>query len=433
MAITQEMPTMQENPSIEREVPIEVLDRYLLYAEATWHSIDVMTCKETGLPYDILHHGSGEKTHAMDQTSPTDIGFYLASVGAAYAMGLISEEEAEERIQCTTKTISQMIKDPEVFINTRDNKGLFVNWIQPSTGKVLKQWPNTEIPVKQQVSTVDMAWFVAFNKLTAVQFPQFTCDIQEYLAKTDLPFMLDPQSGFFCGCFTLNPRQMEAWKYDVLSEARIAYLTCTEDILKLISKLTERKSSRSVLKGSNGKNIRATWAGGYFELGWPQLIVPEDRLHTHWRETYLGTINQQKEFGVKHCNGYYGFSSGLGPDGKYYEFRLPETGECTEPYTPQSVISISAIINMGMIDPVGTFQALEKLQEEFPEIFDEYYGFGDTVDVKTRKIQRDKVFPNQAASLITLWNILKNREPQNLFMQSVSPCATETYQNSNLW
>lgn len=433
MAITNEMPTIQESLVAERECPIEVFDTYLAYAEATWHSVEAMTCEETGLPYDILHHTPNEEIHTVDQTSPTNIGFYLASIGAAYAMGLISQEQAHERIHRTIQSVSQMMQDTELFIETGKNKGLFVNWIQPSTGKVLREWPNTEIPVKQQISTVDMAWFVAFSKLTAVQFPEFTCDIHKYLEKTDLPFMLDPKSGFFCGCFTLNPRQMEAWKYDTLSEARIAYLTCTEDILKLISNLTNKRTPRSVLKDSNGNNIRATWAGGYFELGWPQLIVPEDRLHAHWRETYLGTINQQKEFGVKHCNGHYGFSSGLGPDGKYYEFRLPETGESTEPYTARSVITISAIINMGIVDPIGTFKALEKLQEEFPDIFHEYYGFGDTVDVKTCKIQRDKVFPNQAASLVTLWNILKDREPQQLFMQSVSPCAKEMYQSSNLW
>jgi len=416
----------------------EIRNEYLRYAESTWNSISAMNYLETGLPADHLHYytedgRTTEETCKIDKTNPTNIGFSLASVAAAADMGFIPQSEAHQRIDRTLTTIASMMEDPKVFIPTNGEKGLFINWTQPSTGRVLNQWPNTDLPVKQHISTVDNAWFIAFSKLASAQFPQFNHRIQSYLNRIDLPFMFDNKTGFFNGSYGLNPPGFEPWQYDVISEARIAYLVGGENITKLMGNLIKRKSERSVFIDSKERHARATWEGGFFELGWPRLLVPENELNPHWEETYRATIQMQKDFGTKHNGGHYGYSAGLSPDGQYHEFRVPESGESTDLYQYQPVITISALVNMGLEEPVETSLALQQLHKEFPNLTHTNNGDGDTVNTQTGVVQRDQLLPNQAASLLTCWNIVKNHQPQNLFMGVAPSSIRDVYQHNPLW
>lgn len=418
-------------------LPPDMYEWYLGYADSSWNSIDAMNYPDTGLPADQLHYLSKdgkptEETCRIDKTSPTNIGFSLACVGAAAAMEFISPHEAEQRIERTLTSIEEMIADPEVFFPINGEKGLFINWIQPSTGKVLNKWPDTDLSVKQQLSSVDNAWLVAFSKLVAAQFPNSKERINRYLDKIDLSFMIDNETGFFRGCYALDLHSFEEWQYRALSEARIAYLVCDDNIIELMGNLINRKSERSIIEQS-GHYGRTTWDGEFFQLGWPRLLVPEDKLNEQWGETYQTTINKQRQFGTEHNGGHYGFSAGLDPDGKYYEFRVPEAGESTAEYNFQPVITISALVNMGLQEPVETYQALRRLHQEYPGLRHERNGDGDTVNTVTRAVQRDQLLPNQATNLLSTWSIVKNGEPQNLFMGAVSPAVQSVYQRNPLW
>jgi hypothetical protein len=348
-------------------------------------------------------------------------------------MGFIPPSEACQRIDRTLETIESIIKDPEVFIKTSGDKGLMVNWIQPSTGKVLRQWPDNKLPVKQQLSSVDNAWLIAFSQLTSAYFPEFSYRIQNYLNQIDLPFMFDRETGFFHGCYVLNPPGFEEWSYDVISEARIAYLLCGYEIAKFMGNLTNPKSERSVFTDSEDRCARATWDGQFFQLGWPRLLVPEDKLNDQWGDTHRVTIQMHRDFGHQHNEGHYGFSAGLGPDGQYCEFRVPESGESTAPYQRQPVITISALLNMGLGEPVETYRALQRIHQKFPDLAHPNNGDGDTVNIMTRAVQKDQLLPNQAAILLACWNIVKNGHPQDLFMGTVPSFIREIYQNSPLW
>lgn len=219
----------------EEVLPVEIREWYLQYAKLTWNSICAMTYSETELPADQSHYPivNGNPTETIckiDKTSPTNIGFSLACVGGAVSLGFINSFEANKKINQTITTIENMMDDPKVFVKTGEKKGLFINWIQPSTGKVLNLWPDSVLPVKQQISTVDNAWLIAFSKLASAQFPEFNHRIQNYLDQIDLPFMFNNETGFFRGCYVLNPSGFENWHYDVISEARIAYLVCGDNI-----------------------------------------------------------------------------------------------------------------------------------------------------------------------------------------------------------
>ena len=423
---------------IESEVLLsnELSNSYHEYAKQTWNGISAMNYSKTGLPADHLHYlgerGLTENVVRLDKTSPTNIGFSLGCVSAAVSMGFIDHLEAHQRIDKTITTIERMICDPEVFIKTGKNRGLFVNWIQPSTGKVLHQWPNTELSVKQQLSTIDNAWLIAFSKLAGVQFPELDSRIQNYLEKIDLPFMFDKETGFFYGCYELNPSSFNAWKYDVVSEARITYLVSGEKIADLMSNLINKRSERSVFTDSKGRSGRASWDGEWFAVGWPRLLVPEDKLNDQWGSTYKATIQKQKDFAIKHNEGYYGFSAGLSPNGQYCEFRVPDSGESTAFYEHQPIITISALVNMGLEEPIETYKALQRIHQKFPNLRHLNNGDGDTVDVRTGDVQRDQIFPNQAASLLSCWNIVEDFKPQNLFMQTTPSCIKDVYRRCSL-
>lgn len=419
-------------------LPNGIREWYRRYADSTWKSIDAMIYPRTGLPADQLHYhaedeGRQEKTSRVDKTSPTNIGFSLACTGAATAMGFITSAEAGRRIDRTLATITDLMQDPEVFIPTGENKGLFINWIQPSTGKVLRRWPGSETPVKQQVSTVDNAWLIAFSKLISAQFPQYKEKIQCLLDRIDLPFMLDNQTGFFHGCYALDPPGFESWQYNVISEARIAYLICGENPAQLMGNLINHKSERSVFVDSTGKCGRATWDGELFECFWPQLVWDEGRLNPHWGSTSAATVQMQKDYGTKYNGGHYGYSAGLDPNGQYREFRVPDTGESEAEYMFQPVVTISALVSMGLVEPVETHAALQRLHREFPHLTHIYNGDGDTVNTQTGAVQRDQLLPNQATSLMTCWNIVKNGEPRELFMGVTPASVAEIYKRYPLW
>lgn len=200
-----------------------------------------------------------------------------------------------------------------------------------------------------------------------------------------------------------------------------------------MSNLINKKSERSVFTDSLGRHGRASWSGGFFEWGWPHNLIPENKLNNQWEDTYRAAIQKQKDFGLQHNGGHYGYSAGLGPDDQYYEFRVPDSGESNVPYQPQPVITISALVNMGLEEPVETCKALQKIHQEFPTLTHVNNGDGDTVNTNTGAVQRDQLLPNQAASLMTCWNVVKDGEAQDLFMGVIPFSIRDVYKRYLLW
>ena len=423
-------------------LPADICQFYKHYATATWHSIEAMIYP-SGLPADHLHYLSTDKesseiTVKIDRTSPTNIGYKLACDCAGAALGEIPHTKAQKNVETTLATIQMIMEDPQVFISTGNRDGgLFVNWVQPSTGQALTHWLPIDSsieqqlsapPIEQQISSLDNAWLRAFLMLTKSHFPQTMETVNSILSRIDLPFMLNHDTGLFRGALTLNPRCFKGWQYDMPSESRIQYAVCDDDIAQLMTNMLNNRSEQSIFTDSTGRCGRKTWDGESFATFWPALIIPEDKLNLQWEQNYRATIQAQKDFGRRHNGGHYGYSAGLGPDGKYYEFRVPETGESKDQYNHEPVITISALINMGIVEPIETCHALQSLHEEFNGLVHTGMGDGDTINTVTGKYQPDQLFPNQAVSLLTCWNILKNRQPQELFMQAAPPAIRKVYE-----
>ena len=394
-----------------------------------------MTYPQTGLPADQLHYPNGTEvlTEKVDQTSPTNIGFSLACVSAAVAMKFVSLSDGTQEVAKILSSIEKMMADPEVFQITGTSKGLFVSWIQPSTGKILKLWPKTGLPVIQKLSSVDNGWLVAFFLLTSAQFPELKNHINKLIEKIDLTFMYNIETGFFHGSCILNPIKIENWSYEVFSEPRILYLLCGVKIANSFERIVTQESKKNIFKDSTGRVGKSTWNGNWFELGWPHLLIPEYQFNDNWKNTYLATIQAQKDYGLRYNDGYYGYTAGMDPDGQYDEYRVPTTGENAGLYKHQPIITIAALLNIGMVEPNESYQEIVKIHQKFPQVINLDHGDGDSINIKTGAVQKDQIFPNQANNLLSCWNIIQNGEAQKLFMQTVSSTVTEIYKNIPLW
>ncbi len=73
----------------------ETLQRY---AYDTWASLDAMTDEATGLPSDNI---TGDLSTPGAYTSPTNIGGYLWSTVTARDLGIITADEARDRMATT--------------------------------------------------------------------------------------------------------------------------------------------------------------------------------------------------------------------------------------------------------------------------------------------------------------------------------------------
>jgi len=412
-------------------LPEEIRQWYKEYAADTWNSIEAMVYPN-GLITDHLHYLRDAKglpteiTQKIDKTSPTNIGFKLAADAAASDLGLITPVQASHRIKTTLSTLRQMMADPKVFAPTSEDKGLFVNWVKGSNGEVLLNWPDTGLAVEQQLSSVDNAWLAVSLKLVRAQFPEIAPDIDEVLNRIDLPFMFDDSTGCFYVSYALDGSGFKKCQYDAISEARIIYAACPDNITERMPSMFSRKSGRDTFVDSNGHRGAASWNSAYFEYGWLLMFIPEHTLSPQWRETHLAAIQAQAD--CDSSNGKkLGYSATLAPDGKYTICRVASSAQCPDDYQFQPIINLSALANMAMIDPIRIARELQILHDEFPGLRHRLNGDGDSVNTLTGEIQPDQLSSSQIPTLLSLCNVLSRGCLQELFMQSAPPSLRKVY------
>ena len=111
-----------------------------------------MTDEKTGLTADNLAGPLAEKNRS-GYTSPTNIGGYLWSAVVARDFGLISRHECSKRINLTLRTLARLDRHAP--------SGMFYNWYDEATGRVLTTWPENGSRVYPFLSSVDNGWLAA--------------------------------------------------------------------------------------------------------------------------------------------------------------------------------------------------------------------------------------------------------------------------------
>ena len=152
------------------------------YAADTWASLDAMTDETTGLPSDNI---GGDLTAPAAYTSPTNIGGYLWSTVTARDLGIISEDDARERMATTLTTLETLER------NTAS--GMFYNWYDPATGAKLTTWPDSGDVVHPFLSTVDNGWLAAGLRIVREAEPSLACPGRQPLPFDGLRRVLQPR------------------------------------------------------------------------------------------------------------------------------------------------------------------------------------------------------------------------------------------------
>jgi Putative glucoamylase/Protein of unknown function (DUF3131) len=401
------------------------------YAEDTWASFEAMTDPNTGLPADTLSKNGDRSV----KTSTTNIGAYIWSTVVAEELGIISHDEAVARLDTTITTLEGM---------ERHESGQYYNWYDIRNGDKLTQWPETGLPLRPWLSSVDNGWLAVGLQLvrnTAID-PELSSRAGAIYDSMDFGFYYRAEANrilFHYAPATETEPESAPCCYDtIVSESRIAsYIgigkgeipqrhyfgayrafpnTCNWNFQETRPEGFHRTYyGVDVFEGSyeyNGSRIVPSWGGSMFEALMPSLFVPEERWAPEsWRINHPRTVRAQIHHGLEEADyGYWGFSPSNVPEGGYSVYGVdavgmdpngnpsnndrtlvdhgwddPDCFRAPQPDPPSSaytngVVTPHAAFLALRYAPDQTLQNLQNIENDFDGAYTEW-GFRDSVNV----------------------------------------------------
>ncbi len=169
----------------------------------TWRSMTAMVVPDTGLPADNID-GDLDPASRSAYTSPTNIASYIWSTISARELHLIGEREQTDRISRALDALSRLERHAD--------SGMFYNWYDPATLKVIRAWPSTGAPVQPFASSVDNAWLATALMIVRNAVPRLRDKADALLEPMDFGFYYDPAArgadfpaGLMRGGFWVEP------------------------------------------------------------------------------------------------------------------------------------------------------------------------------------------------------------------------------------
>lgn len=341
----------------------------------TYHSLDAMTDPTTGLVADNIP-GSLAPGTASRYTSPTNIGGYLWSTVVARDLGLMTADEAYDRMSITLDTLDGLER--------HDESGMYYNWYDPRTGDLVQTWPDDGAQVRHFLSSVDNGWLAAALRVVAHAEPRLVDEATALYDSMNFGIYYNPDGrpdlgvGLIRGGFWDEPQPAEqcviegnylggtdvyytCHHYDTtVSETRIAlYLgiadgdippeayygthrtfpsTCDWDWQEQRpSGVTRTYSGVDVYEGVyhyRDMAIVPGWGGSMFEALMPDMLLPESEwAPDSWGLNHPLVVRAHKEHGLDEAGyGYWGFSPSSDPHGGYAEYGVDVLGLRSDGY-----------------------------------------------------------------------------------------------------
>ncbi|NLP82952.1 DUF3131 domain-containing protein [Microbacterium sp. CFH 90308] len=348
----------------------DLLERWAI---DTWTSLDAMTDEETGLPSDNI---TGDLATVGAYTSPTNIGGYLWSTVTARDLGILSADEARDRMATTLATLGTLERNGA--------SGMFYNWYDPATGAKLTTWPDSGDAVHPFLSTVDNGWLAAALRIVREAEPSLAGQADALYDSMDFSAFFNPEGapglpagtnrgGFWEAappdCSTAAPMYNGSGEtvyytchhYDTtVSESRIAtYLGIANGQIPATALYGTHRTMPpgcdwdwqeqlptgeyrtydgfEVWEGVYsyaGMSFVPAWGGSMFEALMPDLLVPEEKWGPRsWRLNHPITVAVHKHHGLDDAGyGYWGFSPASNPFGGYSEYGVDLAGMRSDGY-----------------------------------------------------------------------------------------------------
>ncbi|MFC7329065.1 glucoamylase family protein [Marinactinospora rubrisoli] len=371
---------------------------------ATYRSIEAMTT-EFGLAADKLDVVTAGATPSR-QTSPTNIGCGLWSTVAARGLGVISAKRAARRLAAAVEAVERL----ERFA------GFWANWYDAYDGSLLTTWPESGDPVRPFLSTVDNAWLVTGLMIAADAEESLRPRIARLLADADWSFFYTPydeenpdaEPGQLRGGVWTDTGEPTAHHYGALNtEPRMAsYLGIGDGTLPpehywhLLRTMRPEHEQQQKPGGEytevdgvrvwnghytyRGRRVLPSWGGSMFEALMVPLFVPEAEWSPRaWGVAHERYVRSHIEHGLAAENyGYWGFSPASVPEGGYSEYGVDEIGMLVGGYRSHGVVTPHASFLALQQAPGEAVANLAAMARDF-DVYDEAYGFRDSIDVRS--------------------------------------------------
>jgi len=432
-------------------------DILLKYARDTWRSFTAMT-SDIGLPADHLCRSVNGQWMTARYTSPTNIGTYIWSTVAAEDLGIVTNQEAIQRISQTLMTLNRLERE----------HGFFFNWYNPATGERINTWPVDGNSVRQYLSSVDNGWLATALILLRNSRTTFADSADSILSHMNFGFFYDAYNvddpiahpGQLWGGYDTTTKTFDNFHYDLLNtESRIAsYVGIAmgdipaEHYYRIYRTLpaewdwqkqipdgrTHTYFGMEVFEGHyvyRDKRIVPSWGGSMFEALMVPLFVPESIwAPTSWGVNHPLYIECQIEHGLKDMSSkYWGFSPANKPEGGYRVYGVDIIGTNPDGYPSNNDNTLvdrnnpllcSSLYANGVVTPHASFlalpffpyEALENLRLIVQD-FEAYcqYGFLDSINIQSGRVSDCVLALDQGMIMAAITNVVHQNSLQYYF------------------
>jgi hypothetical protein len=427
------------------------------YARATWHSLELIA-EPNGLAADRLQPDSEGRWKPSKRTSPTDIACYLWSILAARSLGLINDEEADQRLGVSLATLERMER----------NHGFFFNLYDVQNGARADELDQDHRP-RPFLSSVDNAWLATALVMIRNARPTLRNRADALLEPMDFGFFYEPfdpansidRPGYFHGGY--NPIENSfTTLYGMLNtEPRIiSYLAIArgkvppEHYYRLFRTWPADRGKQSqipkgvvrsylgvpVFEGHyeyRGLDLVPSWGGSMFEALMVPLFVPEEQwAPKSWGLNHPLYVRAQIDQGlIVRRYGFWGFSPSWTPEGGYQTYGVCQIGTEVNGYLTYEIpdqtkpkrCKPAGPVFEGVVTPHASFLALRyaprealenlrALKKAYP-IFTETEGFHDSVNVTTGAVSRCVLVLDQGMIMVAIANALTDDAMRKAFCE----------------
>jgi len=390
------------------------------YAEAMWNSIQLFDTGKS-LPSDKLCFEGDGSISRTDYTFIANIGAYVWSVLGARDLGLIGEAQARQKLLPLLDAVAAL-QDQAAASGA---PGGMLAWAAKVDGPRIDGGT---------ISSVDNAWLAAGLGLIAESTPALKPRAEALLAKMDFTTLLNTQKGQFYNNYDLDNRTFSNGTYDLMTEGRfISYLAIGEGQVPAsqyfrVERWPWWRGQGNAEQFRTYEGVRVyentvtygdyrvmpTWGGSMFESFLPFVLIPETQWAPDaWGRSHPQMAAAQVRYGLDQY-GYWGFSPAMIPAMRgYTEYGAPPLG--IGGYSPLgeneaarsgAVVTPHAVFLPIELQTTAALANLRKLRQNFPGIYDDRYGFRDSVDVGNGTVSQCMLLLDQAMAFGAMTNYL---------------------------